>query len=136
MHSLLLLALLLPIQDGYLPPADPFMELNVEWATHGEDFIPEALQPPPAPKPKPKAPRADSGMGSGVEQWRGLVEQYFTPGDVNTALCVMAGESGGNPGADNPRSSAAGLWQFLKSTWNGMVPVSVTGGSYAVGRGV
>ena len=73
-------------------------------------------------------------MGSGVEQWRGLVEAYFPAGEVGIALCIMAAESGGNPNAENPRSSAAGLFQFLKSTWDSMVPGDVTGGSYSSGQ--
>jgi hypothetical protein len=75
-----------------------------------------------------------SGMGSGVEQWRGLVEAYFPGDQVGIALCIMAAESGGNPSAENPRSSAAGLFQFLKSTWDSMVPSDVTGGSYSSGQ--
>ena len=72
-------------------------------------------------------------MGSNTEQWAGLVAEYFPANQVAMALCVIRGESGGNPGADNPRSSAAGLWQFLRSTWDDMVPRDVTGGSYASG---
>lgn len=33
--------------------------------------------------------------------------------------CVLRRESGGNPTAQNPVSSASGLWQFLDSTWGG-----------------
>ena len=33
--------------------------------------------------------------------------------------CVRERESGGNPRARNPRSSAAGLYQFLTATWQG-----------------
>ena len=32
---------------------------------------------------------------------------------------VLARESGGNPLAENPTSTASGLWQFLDSTWAG-----------------
>jgi hypothetical protein len=73
------------------------------------------------------------GMGSDVEQWRNLVATHFAPELVETALCVMAHESGGNPNAKNPISTAAGLFQFLQSTWDQMVPDSVAGGSYASG---
>lgn len=52
------------------------------------------------------------GVGSNVEQWRGLVSQYDWP--VNTALCLMEYESGGNPSAYNP-SGASGLMQVLAS---------------------
>lgn len=55
------------------------------------------------------------GMGSNVEQWRGLVATYFS--DVDRALCIMSHESGGNPTAKNPRSSARGLFQILASLW-------------------
>lgn len=53
----------------------------------------------------------------GVEQWRGLVAAYFPADQVNRALRVMACESGGNPNAKNPRSSAAGLFQHLGKYW-------------------
>jgi hypothetical protein len=65
-----------------------------------------------------------NGMGSGVEQWRSLVEVYFG-GNTDRALRVMACESGGNSNAANPSSSASGLFQFLASTWE-----RVTGENY------
>ncbi len=33
--------------------------------------------------------------------------------------CVLARESGGDPRAENPVSTASGLWQFIDGTWNG-----------------
>lgn len=74
------------------------------------------------------------GMGSNVLQWLPLVAGHFDPEDVDTAMCIMRYESGGNPDAKNPNSTAAGLFQFLRSTWDNMVPSSVTGGSYASGQ--
>ena len=54
---------------------------------------------------------------AGVEQWRPLVAAYFRPGDVDRALRIMRCESGGNPNAKNPRSSASGLFQHLGKYW-------------------
>lgn len=81
---------------------------------------------PPPKRASSSAPRSSSssGMGSNVEQWRGLVASYFPANQVNTALCVMRGESGGNPNADNPRSTAVGLMQILASLWGPVYGVS------------
>ena len=68
----------------------------------------------------------------GVERWRSLVEKYFAPRDVGKALCIIGRESGGNPNAKNVRSSAAGMWQFLRSTWD-WVAESTGSPSYADG---
>lgn len=59
-------------------------------------------------------PSVNTGMGSNVEQWRGLVAAYFPADQVDHALRVMACESGGNPWAYN-RSGASGLMQVLAS---------------------
>lgn len=83
--------------------------------------------------PQPDPPQRAGGGHVGVAQWRPLVAQFFAPQLVDQALCIMAAESGGDPDADNPRSSAAGLFQFLRATWD-RVPVSVTGGSYDSGQ--
>ncbi len=50
-----------------------------------------------------------------TEQWRPLVTLHFD--DVDTALCIISYESGGNPEAKNPRSTARGLFQILASLW-------------------
>jgi hypothetical protein len=52
-----------------------------------------------------------------VEQWRPLVAKYFAPQDVPTAMCIIQEESGGNPTAKNPYSSASGLFQHLARYW-------------------
>lgn len=58
------------------------------------------------------------GMGADTETWRPLVNLYFAPDAVETMMCLMAAESGGNPNATNPRSGAAGLFQVMPS-WAG-----------------
>lgn len=68
-----------------------------------------------------------------VEQWRSLVETYFPAHRVDEALKIMRCESNGDPNAVNPYSGAAGLFQFLRSTWNSL-PHSVSGGSYESGQ--
>ena len=62
--------------------------------------------------------RSSAGIGSGgaqVERWRFLVAIYFDADHVETALCLMAPESGGDPDAYNSSSGASGLMQVLSS---------------------
>jgi hypothetical protein len=59
------------------------------------------------------APRGD--WSGSVEEWRPLVAGHFPPEAVETALCLMQLESGGDPGAQNPSSGASGLFQVLPS---------------------
>ncbi len=57
------------------------------------------------------------GATGPVERWRPLVESQFPAGEVETAMCLIRHESNGDPDADNPRSSARGLFQVLGSLW-------------------
>jgi peptidoglycan hydrolase CwlO-like protein len=68
-----------------------------------------------------------------IEQWRPLVSTYFPSHRVDEALKILRCESNGDPGALNPYSGAAGLFQFLRGTWNGL-PASVSGGTYESGQ--
>jgi soluble lytic murein transglycosylase-like protein len=61
-----------------------------------------------------------------VERWRPLVAGVFPAAEVEAALCIIRHESGGNPDADNPRSSAKGLFQVLGSMWAPHYGVSQT----------
>jgi hypothetical protein len=47
------------------------------------------------------------------------VRQFAVPGGVDGAVCIAAHESGLDETADNPTSTAAGVYQFLASTWAG-----------------
>lgn len=68
-----------------------------------------------------------------IEQWRPLVSTYFPAHRVDEALKILRCESNGNPNALNPYSGAAGLFQFLRGTWNGL-PTSISGGTYESGQ--
>jgi hypothetical protein len=52
-----------------------------------------------------------------VGQWTPLVSQFFEAADVNLALRIISCESGGDPNAKNPHSSASGLFQHLARFW-------------------
>jgi hypothetical protein len=61
--------------------------------------------------------QADATTKDPVERWRPLVAVEFPAREIETAMCVIRHESGGNPHADNPGSSAKGLFQVLASLW-------------------
>lgn len=52
-----------------------------------------------------------------TDDWQPLVVHHFGEDRLETAMRIMDCESGGNPDAANPYSSADGLYQFLNSTW-------------------
>jgi hypothetical protein len=52
-----------------------------------------------------------------VQRWRPLLTEHFPADEVDTALCIIHHESGGDARADNPRSTASGLFQILGSLW-------------------
>jgi peptidoglycan hydrolase CwlO-like protein len=85
--------------------------------------------PPPTPKPGPPPP-----VDPGPEAVKAFITQYFSPlGDDNVtkAMCVADRESDFNPLAENPISGAAGVFQFLPSTWDLFAPAAGWGGHSA-----
>ena len=65
--------------------------------------------------PRPPAPPPQS-----VEGWRQLVSAYFRAEHVDQALRVLSCESRGDPGATNPTSGAAGLFQAMPRWYTGV----------------
>lgn len=85
--------------------------------------------PPTTPTSTPTTTTTTQGGGGGpwnhppeVEQWRGLVQQFFPTHRVEEALRIIDCESNGDPEAYNPYSGASGLFQFLPSTWATTAP--------------
>lgn len=69
-----------------------------------------AIRPRWIPPPRP-APRARA--------YSVYVPTSTSCGGPLPPCYVLARESGGNPRAQNPHSSASGLWQFVDGTWAG-----------------
>jgi peptidoglycan hydrolase CwlO-like protein len=94
-----------------------------------------------APSPTTTSPSTSTTTGDGggswdhppeVEQWRSLAQQFFPSNRVEEALRIIDCESNGDPDAVNPYTGAAGLFQFLPSTWASASPQAGYGGSSAV----
>jgi len=107
------------------PTCDPLIEPHTLEA-YRNHYTTTTTTPAHQPSSVSRETRTYRGIGTNVEQWRGLVEHYFEPGDVERVLCLMHYESGGNPNAKNPRSSARGLMQILGSLWAPHFGVALT----------
>jgi hypothetical protein len=96
---------------------------------------PPTTTPPDSPDTAPSttttvavSTTTDAGGGedidfpAAVERWRGEVSRFFPASRVNEALAIIHCESRGDPDAYNPYSGAAGLFQFLPSTWAATAP--------------
>lgn len=94
--------------------------------------------PPTTSPPATSPPTTSDGGGGGggtysgsADQWRSLVSQFFPASRVEEALRIIDCESNGNPNAENPYSGAAGLFQFLPSTWASTAPKAGYSGASA-----
>lgn len=102
------------------PPATALQILNALYDgtnAEGWESVMTIEVPPLVYAQESNPPR---GMGNDVEQWRPLVAGHFSDlgqDAVDMAMRIMACESGGNPSARNPRSTATGLMQIMASVW-------------------
>lgn len=82
---------------------------------------PAVLEEQPALPPAPiRSTGTSTGMGAGCSSGpvHDLIVADFTPiGEVDTALYIASRESGCNPNAKNPNSSASGVFQIVNGTW-------------------
>lgn len=95
------------------PDPDPAIAIG-DWFGCNPPFGGVCVTDPSVPIPPGRlVPRTVDG----IDDWRPLVEAFFEPSQVNRALAVIGCESGGNPSAKNPHSTASGLFQHLGSLW-------------------
>lgn len=89
--------------------------------------VPTTAAPAPPPRPRVTQPRpppaAVSGV-AGVEQWRDEVAAYGD-WDVDLMLRIMGCESGGRANADNPSSTASGLFQILGGPYDPVANIAL-----------
>lgn len=74
-------------------------------------------------KPKPKAtkhvtPKVHKTVKHKTVKVKKVIHKTHKIGLSGIASCIAKYESGGNPRAQNPHSSASGLFQFIDGTWN------------------
>ena len=75
-----------------------------------------SVETPPGPPPPPSPPGSTLGARAVTKLIR---DRFASLGSktVEVAICVAEAESGFDPSAVNPATGAAGLFQFLPSTW-------------------
>jgi peptidoglycan hydrolase CwlO-like protein len=84
---------------------------------------------PPAPEPDPDPPMPPD---PGPQAVKAFIADYFAPlgqKQVDIALCVAEAESGFDPHAENPYTGAAGVFQFIPTTWASLSEAAGWGGS-------
>lgn len=132
------LALALAAACGSTDPAEHVVAAEPQAATQANEWRPwpamtttTSLPPPTTtttalPPPAPRQPVRTQAATAPVQArvgacggWEADVAARWPAEQVGTACRIIMCESGGNPTARNPRSSASGIWQFLKGTWAG-----------------
>jgi peptidoglycan hydrolase CwlO-like protein len=85
---------------------------------------------PPPPPPSPPPPPPPPGSGSVQDMIR---SDFGSLGQANVdiAMCVADRESNFDPSAENPNTGAAGVFQFMPSTWASLAPAAGYGGASA-----
>ena len=106
-----------PLMDAALEiaaAADPASAQAAAKAAYLSERPDEAIDLGQEPDPVRADPSVETDA---IKRWQKLIERYFPPERVDEALAIVECESGGDPDATNPRSSAAGLFQFIDGTW-------------------
>jgi hypothetical protein len=125
---------------GAVPDPDvivPGMRLSLAWgqltpgmkAELARLAAPRPSSPPPAQAPAP-APAQSSAPSGGT-----AVAAASGPVQVSGSAfqdCVIRAESGGNPEAQNPSSTASGLYGFLDTTWEAVTGMPGPARDYSV----
>lgn len=73
---------------------------------------------------------SDKPTGGSCGDWGKLLDEHFGS-QAGTACRVMMCESGGNPRAQNPVSTASGIFQFIDGSWRSARSAVAGGDKYA-----
>ena len=84
----------------------------------------ENITPRPNPPKEVQVPIDGAMQGGGGGDVNSLIQKYFPQNAWGIAQKVMGAESSGRANAQNPTSSASGLFQIIKSTWESNSPYS------------
>lgn len=103
-------------------------EVERQRAREAASSVQAAPQAPAASPPTTQAAVRPAGACGG---WEGLIAAHFPADQVARACRVMMCESQGNPTAQNPRSSASGLFQFLSGTWTSVTGTPAPASAYS-----
>jgi peptidoglycan hydrolase CwlO-like protein len=108
--------------------ADQLARDRAEAATLVAQLSEKPPQPSPPPEPDPDPMPPDPGP----QAVKALIADYFAPlgqKQVDIALCVAEAESGFDPHAENPYTGAAGVFQFIPTTWASLSEAAGWGGA-------
>jgi len=90
----------------------PIKRQSIIQPLQGKVYAQKQPVAPIVPKPAPVAPTSVSGTCEGWMRQAGIT-------DIPTAMWLVQHESGCRPTAQNPHSTAYGIFQFLNGTWAG-----------------
>jgi hypothetical protein len=93
---------------------------------------PRELAPPPPPAPATHLVSSGATYNpKSISVVPAAAPQHISAGGGFEA-CVIQAESGGNPAAQNPASTASGLFGFLSSTWTAITGLPGPARAYSV----
>lgn len=90
--------------------------------------------PPPAPAPSPSPYPSYTPVPAQSTAYASPPPQAGSGGGSAFQACVIARESGGNPEAQNPDSTASGLYGFLDTTWTSVTGLPGPARDYSVAQ--
>jgi hypothetical protein len=112
------------IQPGWV------IKLEVAPVTPAMQLVIDRILNPPAPAPQPAAAVSAGSSPSPGVQFSGTLTVAGVGGSFEQ--CVISHESSGNPDAQNPDSTASGLFGFLTSTWTAVTGLPGPARDYSV----
>jgi hypothetical protein len=94
---------------------------------------PAELAPPPPPAPVVHLAAASAPAAApAAPAVQPVTSQQVSVGGGGFEACVIRAESGGNPVAQNPTSTASGLFGFLSTTWTAITGLPGPARDYSV----